>query len=92
MHIFNNYGINKGLTIILKQKRFILLLLIESNSQKQRFSHPKMADLKAWSHGVRKANSMRSLKFTMMSIILCQCEMISVSSLVLNGVLLGAIN
>ena len=33
-----------------------LLLLIKSNRQKQRFCHPKMADLKAWSHGVRKAN------------------------------------
>ena len=31
-------------------------LLVKSNRQKQRFCHPKMADLKAWSHGVRKAN------------------------------------
>ena len=30
---------------------------MKSNRQKQRFCHPKMADLKAWSHGVRKANS-----------------------------------
>ena len=29
---------------------------MKSNRQKQRFCHPKMADLKAWSHGVRKAN------------------------------------
>ena len=29
---------------------------IKSNRQKQKFCHPKMADLKAWSHGVRKAN------------------------------------
>ena len=29
---------------------------MKSNCQKQRFCHPKMADLKAWSHGVRKAN------------------------------------
>ena len=41
----------------LKAKSFILLLLMKSNRQKQRFCHPKMADLKAWSHGVRKANS-----------------------------------
>ena len=40
----------------LKAKSFILLLLMKSNRQKQRFCHPKMADLKAWSHGVRKAN------------------------------------
>ena len=40
----------------LKAKSFILLLLILSNRQKQQFCHPKMADLKAWSHGVRKAN------------------------------------
>ena len=40
----------------LKAKSFILLLLMKSNRQKQRFYHPKMADLKAWSHGVRKAN------------------------------------
>ena len=31
---------------------------MKSNRQKQRFCHPKMADLKAWSHGVRKANSL----------------------------------
>ena len=37
----------------LKAKSFILLLLMKSNRQKQRFCHPKMADLKAWSHGVR---------------------------------------
>ena len=29
---------------------------MKSNRQKQRFCHPKIADLKAWSHGVRKAN------------------------------------
>ena len=40
----------------LKAKSFILVLLVKSNRQKQRFCHPKMADLKAWSHGVRKAN------------------------------------
>ena len=40
----------------LKAKSFILLLLMKNNRQKQRFCHPKMADLKAWSHGVRKAN------------------------------------
>ena len=40
----------------LKAKSFILLLLMKSNRQKQQFCHPKMADLKAWSHGVRKAN------------------------------------
>ena len=43
----------------LKAKSFILFLLMKSNRQKQRFCHPKMADLKAWSHGVRKANSCR---------------------------------
>ena len=42
----------------LEEKSFILLLLMKSNRQKQRFCHPKMADLKAWSHGVRKANSL----------------------------------
>ena len=40
----------------LKAKSFILLLLMKGNRQNQRFCHPKMADLKAWSHGVRKAN------------------------------------
>ena len=44
----------------LKSKSFILLLLMKSNRQKQRFCHPKMADLKAWSHGVRKANCLKS--------------------------------
>ena len=39
----------------LKAKSFILLLLIKSNRQKQRLN-PEMADMKAWSHGVRKAN------------------------------------
>ena len=44
---------------------------MKSNRQKQRFCHPKMADLKAWSHGVRKANCMKRLSF----IKLCRvCE------------------
>ena len=47
----------------LKAKSFILLLLMKSNRQKQRFCHPKMADLKAWSHGVRKANYHNSIKY-----------------------------
>ena len=29
---------------------------MKNNRQKQRFCHPKMADLKAWSYGVRKVN------------------------------------
>ena len=34
---------------------------MKSNRQKQRFCHPKMAGLKAWSHSVRKANSLRNM-------------------------------
>ena len=52
VHVIGPYGSNN----CLKAKSFIFLLLNKSNSQKQRFSPPKMADLKAWSHSVRKAN------------------------------------
>ena len=48
----------------LKVKSFILFVLIKSNRQKQRFCHLKMADLKAWSHGVRKANCQYSVTTT----------------------------
>ena len=33
----------------------------KKNGQKQRFCQQKMADLKAWSHGVRKANEVLHL-------------------------------
>ena len=46
---------------------------MKSNRQKQRFCHPKMADLKAWSYGVRKANC--SL-FTLVESYIKACEFI----------------
>ena len=45
---------------------------MKSNRQKQRFCHPKMADLKAWSHGVRKANCVASCnKFIIRLAVTC---------------------
>ena len=42
---------------------------MKSNRQKQRFCHPKMADLKAWSHGVRKANSCRPVALEIYTVL-----------------------
>ena len=65
----------------LKAKSFILLLLMESNRQKQRFCHPKMADLKAWSHGVRKANWLRTPDISMISCIVTSSSPFSLEAL-----------
>ena len=57
----------------LRAKNFIFYVLITNNRQKQWFCYPKMADFKAWSHCVRKANCLFNFRHYVFYDLLFNC-------------------